>query len=138
MEYWYSPSNFSFKRDAILWAIGYLTILRDGEWPREPRETGYYGNMQNKQVNKEAKFIKPASIAAEIDIRLEKCGTDGLLLEYTYTNGGQDRPYLIPHIAKLLNIVEEHVDLRCNRALSYISGWKRKKVPYSTYRDRHK
>ncbi len=101
-----------------------VSLLREGEWPPEPKDSGYIDSPISKRAVKgEAPFIKPASVIAELDIRLENTRTDGLMLEAHYGWGKSSES-----LAKHLRITEGDVSRRMESALSFITGWKRKKV----------
>jgi hypothetical protein len=116
IEEWYNYSEFNFSRDQVLWAILHLQELRDGKWPVNHKETGYTeAPLIARQIQAEAGFIKPASIAAEIDWRLERTKIEGKLLIAEVI---AESPYLSDE---------------SRSALNYISGWKRKKLDYGNW-----
>ena len=82
-EVWYSYAGFKFTKGQVKWAIANLTTLRNGVWPSSYKESGYTDKaIGKKQVNTQAPFIKAASIAAELDLRIQRAGVDGLMLEF--------------------------------------------------------
>lgn len=128
---WHNPHSIRFSRQQIKWLISILSILRDGEYPPNPKESGYTDQgIQSRQFRPGAKFETPAGIAAELDYRIQRAGLDGLLLELLYTNEPDDELFVIQHIAYALN--EEVIDIeqRIKNALTYISGDGRKVPSY--------
>ncbi len=118
MADWYSFSSFLFHREQMMWAIEHIEELRDGTWPREPVETGYTeAPISSRRTSKEAPFVKPTCIAAEVDIRLQTTSTDGKLL-IAEIQGGK-------RISDL--------EYESRQALNYVSGWKRKRLSYNIW-----
>lgn len=101
----------------MIWLIENLEILRRGSWP----PGGDTGNVFRKQRTNRAYFETPAIICAEIETRLEATGADGIMCKLLYC---LDESELV--IAKQFNIPADKVWRRINRALAYMSGWKRK------------
>jgi len=75
----YSPRGIHFTRQQARWVIQNLGCLLNGYWP--PEASNYIDITGKKTGRKRAPFITPIEYAAEIEIRLEKCGIDGLILE---------------------------------------------------------
>lgn len=122
MDEWYSYKGFNFNKEQVLWAIGNLETLRNGLWPAEPKETGYteaIGIRKSKQT--EATFVKPIGIAGELDWRLKRTKTDGKLLEAEVRAS--------EHLKFWTPLSDE-----AKMALNYISGWRRKTLPYYQYK----
>jgi len=132
---WYSPhAVVKFTKAMVKWLIPYLPMLRNGEYPRNPKETGYIDASGGKPVFKPgAKFETPASIAAELDIRIQRAGADGLILEFLYAFEPEDELFVIEHIAQCLNLESREIAQRIRNALYYVAGNDRKSVSYSQY-----
>ena len=110
LDEYYSYSEFTFKRDQILWALRYAELMIDGKWPPEPLNTGYTDpGIRRKGVKREPEFVKPAVIIAEIDKRIELTNLEGKLL-----------------MAEVDADYERFSD-EAWMALNFITGWKRKK-----------
>lgn len=115
LDEWYSPKEITFTRDQVLWILRHLEMMREGNYPPEP-SSGYTEPLGKKRTRRGAYFETPCVIVAEVDWRLERTGIDGKLLlaevkaEYTYFSQ------------------------EAWTALNYISGWKRKKTPYSQWK----
>jgi len=123
----YSYKEFTFTLEQVKWALANLSTLKNGEWPREPTGSGYQDwAFKSKGTKTEASFVKPALIAAEIEIRLENAGQDGAMckMEYIY---GEDEGSIARHWHLPVWVIQRRID----RALNYCCGWKRKKMRYS-------
>jgi len=59
--------------------IRHLGGLREGSWP--PDASSYIdAHIGKRSVSSKAPYITAVEYAAEIEVRLEKCGIDGLIL----------------------------------------------------------
>lgn len=133
-DLWFSYAGFKFKREQVKWGIYHLSSLRNGQWPPSHKESGYINAPIGKKGAKtEATFVKAASIAAELDWRIAKCGVDGLMLEFLYAFEPEDELFIIEHMAQCLNMEVKEVSRRIRNALYYVSGERRKKTSYSQY-----
>ena len=130
---WYSYNSFKFTKAQVKWALANVQMLRDGQWPPSHKESGYVGEAHSKQVSHEGKFIKAASIAAELDLRIQKAGLDGLMLEFLYAFEPDDELFVIEHMAQCLNLEVKEVSRRIRNALYFVSGAERKKGSYKQY-----
>lgn len=120
----YTPAEIRFCPHQVTWLIGQLALLRVGSRPSDQKETGYTGSKG--KVSQKAYFETPVSVAAELDWRLERCGLDGILLEFVYAADIDDRLASIAHIASALRLDPRAVERRINTALRYVSGrWRR-------------
>lgn len=134
MKDWYSPHSIRFSRQQVKWLIPLLPMLRNGEYPPSGKETGYTDAGGGKPVFKPgAKFELPAGIAAELDVRIQRAGVDGLMLEFLYAFEPEDEIFVIEHIAQCLNLERREVAQRIRNALYYVSGADRKAGSYSQY-----
>ena len=129
MTDWCSYSGIKFNREQIYWLVQNLDTLRLGEWPPKP-ESSEQPDKSKLQVRTEATFARPASIAAEVDWRLNQCGEDAKIFLAIYKN---EVP--IPIVAKIYSMDIDAIDLACRKVISYIIGWKRKR-PYWEYTKR--
>lgn len=132
---WYSPHSVqAFTKPMVKWLIPLLSILRAGEYPPSPKDSGYTDAGSGKpQFRPGGKFEVPASIAAELDVRITKCGIDGLLLEFLYTVEPDDELFFLQHIAQALGTDIWDIEKRIKNALNYCSGSKRKTRSYKEY-----
>ena len=117
-EEWVAPSNLKFSRAEMLFLLKHLAGLRKGEYPPNPVGSSYIALPSGQVRAKSGGYYEPvADIAAEIDIRLDKCGLDGLLLEGLVTWELSDE-----RLARATNISVAEVHRRLKRALKFISG----------------
>ena len=127
IEVFYKPSEIYFSREQVCWLIENRGMLLEGKWPPEHVETGYTG-QNSKSRGHSAPFETPlvhiAEVTDRLDIRVE--------LECRLTAARVDGKLLIAEIDAGKAIPELSYEART--VLSYISGWKRKKMDYSSYR----
>ncbi len=133
MKNWYSYASFKFTKAQIKWGEANIVTLRNGVWPPSHKESGYVGEPYKKRVSHEGSFVKAASIAAELDYRIEKCGVDGLMLEFLYAFDSADELFVMEHMAQCLNLERKEVTQRIRNALYFVSGVGRKTGIYSQY-----
>ncbi len=79
------------------------------------------------------RFTNPASLAAEVDFRLSRCGLDRYLIIDRYVKG-----LSIEEIARYVCMENDQICRRINAVLRYISGWRRKEVTYKEYKRSHR
>ena len=137
-ENWVAPKDLKFSKAEILFLLKHLAGLRKGEYPPNPVGSSYTALPSGQVRAKSGGYYEPvAGIAAEIDIRLDKCGLDGLLLEGSVTWELSDE-----RLARATNMSVAEVNRRLNRALKYISSgrdvrWhntkKRKGISYKEF-----
>ena len=139
MKDWYPPRAVSgYSKAQVKWLISNLSTLRDGSYPRNPKESGYTDPaIRQKQVNSTPKFELPAIIAAELDVRIQKAGVDGLMCEFLYAFEPADEVFVVEHIAQCLNVERREVEQRIRNALYFVSGEKRKAGSYRQYVRNH-
>lgn len=134
-ETYYKSGEIKFSRQQIEWLIPLLPLLRNGVYPRDPKETGVYDTpIGKRQVKAKAPFITASEIAAELDFRLCQAGEDGLFLEMVYSQP-DDRYFILQHIATALGVDINWVDRDIERALKYVCGFKRKSRSYREFRN---
>jgi len=132
---WYSQYSVeSFSKAQVKWLIPLLPMIRDGDYPPNPKETGYVDQgIKSRVIKPGARFELPAGIAAELDIRIQRAGVDGLMLEFLYAFDPADELFIIEHIAQCLNLERNEVCQRIRNALYFVSGADRKVGSYSQY-----
>jgi len=137
---WYSPHSIRYTKPQLRWLLPTLALLRSGVWPRNPKETGYTDPAISKMpIKAGAKFELPAIIAAELDVRIQAAGVDGLMMEFLYAFEPDDEVFVIEHMAQCLNLGRREVTQRIRNALGYVSGNGRKTTSYGQYvKDNHK
>ena len=129
---WYGYSEIRYTEDQIVFLLQNSSLLRDGRWPPNPSDSGYTGSPQGKQFRHEGNFVKPAIIIAELELRLTRCGEDGLLLEYLILLDYGDMQYLEAKLAGYLHTTLEDIHRRSKLALKYC---KRNRRKITNYRD---
>lgn len=125
---WWPPKEITFRRRQMLFLIKNLPELREGYWPANPAGSGYIDMPIVKKGGTgrhRAYFETPASTAAEVEVRLEKCGIDGLILLAIECWGESEES-----LAKYFRMPVWSIRKRAKNALRYISGWERKKQSY--------
>ena len=114
---WFSPSEIRFTREEMIWLITWLTLLQEGRWPPEHKETGYTGHQGSR--GHRAPFETPVQFAAEVDTRLKTTGEAGEALVDEIQSGIVDY---------------EGLSRPARRVLNYISGWRRRRQTYSQWK----
>ena len=115
---YYKPSEINYgDRYQIIWLLEHLKELEDGYYPRDPRETGYTDAPGKRQMRREAPFIMPAEIYAELTARIDYCGLDGKLVYNNYVDGME-----IDQLSKAYKLDFYEVIKRINRCLNYITS----------------
>ncbi len=133
---WYSPASIErhYSKTMVKWLVPLLPILRLGDFPPNPTETGYVDPAtKQRHVSAKAKFQKAADIAAEVDVRLQRAGLDGLLMEFYYSADVEDLLFRAEHIAQCLAMPVSDVTKRIRNALFFVSGAKRKAGSYEAF-----
>ena len=117
----YAPREIRFTRAQVLWLIKNLSTLRSGYWPTEA--SSYIDLPLRKKTSKSgAYFTTPVEYAAEIESRLERAGTSGLIL--LLKEGCEDMT--IASLSTYFRVSEWVIHRRRRQALAYVAGWKRK------------
>ena len=111
----FAPSEISFSKKTALWLIQNLQQLRSGLWPRD--SSTHKDELSQHGKHKQAPFITSIDYAAEIQVRLEKCGIDGLILEAIEGWGKSEES-----IASYFNMPLWSIYKRKNKALRYIAS----------------
>ena len=116
---WYAYSEIRYTKDQILFLLENVSLLREGFWPPNPRESGYVGSSK-KVFKSDGKFVKPIIIITELDVRLSLCGKNGQygkMVEARYIVGWEDE-----EIAKLARCSTWYVDKYIKITLKYLIG----------------
>ena len=130
---WYSPSEIRLRPEHVRWLLENLLLLKDGYWPPNPKDTGYTDNPQAKRNYRGAYFETPAGWAAEVEVRLNKCGKDGLLCRQCLAEGWDEQT-----LADLMGTHVYRIERRVTRVVHYCSGWKRRTITYTEFVQRRK
>lgn len=102
----------------VLFILGNSETLHSGKWPPQYSP---FEEPRKKQLNEEGYFVKPAIIIAEVEKRLETCGSDGESLTFQ---------------AQVGKTLEELTDAAWD-ALMYCKGWRRKATSFPEWRRRY-
>lgn len=131
---WYPPSKIKYTASQVKWLIPILPMLREGEYPPEPVETGYIDlKISGKGGVKHSPFERAVLIATELDIRLEKAGIAGIILELKYSGDNSNDIYMNQHIANMLDMGVDRVIYLSKKGMSYICGKHRKSGTFDEY-----
>ncbi len=120
---WFSYGEIFFCRFQMIWLISNIAELGEGNWPDSPDSSSYVDLPISKQFRDEAYFAKPVELVAEIMTRLRKAKQDGQTLMEEIHSGLREY-YLLSGVAKT--------------ALNYISGWRRRRETYRSWKSRLK
>ena len=130
---WFPPAVIRFCPTQIEWLLDNLVELKEGSWPNDPQDTGYLDLPRAQRVGTDAYFVTPVTIAAEIEVRLERCGKDGLLTRQCKALGWDELT-----LAELMGMGLHQIERRVRRVINYCSGYRRKQVTYSEYVQRRR
>ena len=108
----YSPGEIRFTVKQTLWVLQNLDSLREGVWPPDFLEV-----MGRGRGPRRAPFETPIFYAAEIQLRMEKCGIDGLILMAIECWG-----MTIDSLAAYFQMPEWSIWKRRKRALGYVAS----------------
>ena len=115
LDEWYEPKTITFQRDQVLWILRNLDMLEVGQYPPNPEGSSYIdAPISKRQVKRHAYFEMPVSIAAEVNLRLERTGKGQLLMAEV--------------MAGYTLFSDE-----AWQVLTYISGWRRKQMDFKSW-----
>lgn len=109
--------------------LAHWGIISIGEWPPEPRESGYSEvagvvTLRSKTRGRRwGRFEKPCDISAELETRMRLAGEDGSVLRDLYILGFSEE-----EAAHMRRITEDTLRRRHNRAMRLMTGWRRKGI----------
>lgn len=128
---WYSPGEVIPTVDQLTsFVLPHLDMLRNGDWPVDPRPTGYVGSSSKPNPGR-AYFINAAELAAEIDERMSKV-LDSIALILFFT---AQPPWPIQDIARSLHYPDPiDLEYEMSMMLRYIAGYKRKRDTYPDWK----
>lgn len=129
-EEFYSPGSIRYTKSQVLWL---LKNVMDGDtWPPDHRETGYTGDPK-KKGGRHAPYEMTKMVVGELAARLERCGEDGLALEFITRLSDGDDAYLIGRVAHYQRRQSEDVQQGITLALRYCSGFRGKQISYGRW-----
>lgn len=112
---WVAPGAVHYSLEHVEWLLPQLRSLREGNYPPEPKDSGYVDVQQ--RITERAPFEIVCQVAAEIDIRLARTGLDRYLVEEEYCKGLSEL-----EIAQMLHMDDFEVYKRIRSAVSYIAS----------------
>jgi len=116
---WYAPWEVHFTHRTTLWLIRNLGALRAAQWPDDASNYRDIAKIRKKGGGV-APFITPVEFAAEITMRLEACGEDGLILLAMECWGESE--YSLTRYLRRLGIPVWSIKKRCKNALRYVAS----------------
>ena len=131
MRDWYSPGALShYGRNHIIWILANEELFYDGIYPREA--TSYTDspgiNAKHARTSRNAGFVQPTEVLAELMRRLARCGQDGELVIRVFVDGWE-----IDKLAKLLGYNEFAVMRKINQAIRYCRGRDAREADYKRF-----
>ena len=128
-EDWYSPQEIKFYRAQLIWLFYYLPEIKEGHWPPGGAE-----EISGGQPSFHAPFEICICITSEVEERVKMTGQDGYMCQDYFTNNIFDDRIL----AQKYNCSVSEVRMRIFRALRYMAGRDRKRIPYEQWRQMKK
>jgi hypothetical protein len=110
---WFSYGEITWCKYQVFWLLKWEEYLGIGIWPT-PESTA---EAPKRTISKDAQYVNPMVVMAELRTRLEKTGLKGDLL--------RDQCKLREKVLYLSNPAKD--------ALYYCSGWKRKDRSFSQW-----
>ena len=129
----WQPWEIRFTREQVEWLLPHLEEMRRGQYPSEGQDTGYYDVPIKHHPSGHAPFETPCMIAAELDMRIERCGSDGILLRWHYCEGKS-----LDEISKGAHRSRDDIERRIARVMAYICGRHARRKTYEYFVTHHK
>lgn len=118
----YSYSDIRFCRFQMIWLIEHIGELSEDKWPGSPDSSSYVDMpITKKQFRDEAYFVKPRVILADIMIRLDRTGEDGVTLMEEIHSGLHEYSLLSRAARNALNYIS-------------INDWRKRKTSYGQWK----
>ena len=117
MTDWFKPGEIYFTKEQCIFIIVELVIGKIDTWPTNPAGSGYTDAQWSKKSKRRpgAYFETACQIRAEVEVRLRRTNTDGKLLVAEIRAG------------------ETYLSEESKSALNYVSGWRRRRMPYLSW-----
>jgi len=117
-DLWFSPKEIEFTLAQTIWLLRHYYTLLYGEWPKEPRESGYIENdIRVKPWKRRAYFEIPCEVCAELDMRMAALGEDESIIRALYVDGLTQE-----EVAKWHGLSQGAISRRKDRALEMMTG----------------
>jgi len=100
-------------------------MLKSGRWPPEGKDTGYYDTGGQKVRRGGAYFEVPVAVASDVELRLDKCGKDGILTRQCLSEGW-DEFTLAEIMGKDIYVIRKKI----RRVVWYCSGNRARRISY--------
>jgi hypothetical protein len=126
----YLPSDALKTRAQLLWAIRNLSIISSGAWPEGHKE--YLNGIAKRNPSSEATFVRPATLAAEVNSRLRSCGIWGMAIEYVIANENEWK-WAEQKVAHYLGESLNDTKNKINLAIRYCTGERKRKTSFKHY-----
>ena len=128
-EVWFSYGSIRYSLEQIFFLLENKSLLESGHWVPRHIETGYIGSSKGRKYNTEGYFVKAVVIIAELNLRLNATGLDGILVVERYNHGYDEGELADRYKMDYYEVID-----RLNSALSYCRGSKRKDTSYENYK----
>lgn len=122
---WFSPAEIGYCPHQVEWILRNLSTLSEGQWPPEERETGYYDTGGRKVRRGGAYFEIPIAVCADVTMRLDKCGKDGVLAVQCLSQGWEEDKLALL-MGKPLYIIQAKI----RSVVNYCAGAKPRQLTY--------
>jgi hypothetical protein len=117
--------NFTFNQ--VKYVLYRYNTFREGTWP-DPKPSE---KLCSKARFLRAGFEGACEVAAEIAIRVRRCGLDGMLVEAVFMR--EDSPRRESEIARQYHLEVWDVHRRINRVCAYCEGENARAEDYQTW-----
>ena len=115
---WFHYGQIKWCPYQILWILEHAETLRSGKWPQDFKAPGNVDSLiQGRNLKAEATFVKPVTVLAEVEYRLEQTGIAGKFL-LAQIKAGETLETFEPE---------------ARAALMYIKGWRRKRIDFKRW-----
>lgn len=114
----YQPQDINFDRPCVEWILEHYRTLSSGFWPGVRPSSGYteLPSKSRRGIHR-APFENPVLVAAEVMLRVKKCGLDGYLVEEKYIDLKSEED-----IANERGLDAEDISRRINKVLWYCAS----------------
>ena len=116
----------NFSHNEVLWILHNYQTLQSGQMPQKEESVRHVFSYH-------APFEHPCQLAAEISIRVKRCGLDGLLVEARFGmfGGGYETDW---QLAQRRHLPIDDIHSRINRVTWYITGPDIKQESYDDWK----
>jgi len=122
----------NFNHDEVLWILHNYQTLRQGIMPARREES------LRHVFSYHAPFEHACQLAAEVAIRVQRCGLDGLLVEERFGMLGEKPSQTEWQLSQQRHLPVDEVRSRVNKVTWYISGPNIPEVSYDDWKRENK